>query len=82
MVDGLDSVLQVIATVKSGLADQLTAASRIEDLRLDSLDEVEILMALEDAHDIEIDQAQVKSCATLGDLGRLVDVQKSRKAGA
>ena len=30
-------------------------------------------MALEDEHQVEIDQAQVKSCATLGELSRLID---------
>ena len=73
MADTLQSVVRAVASVKSDMSPELSGDSRIEDLRLDSLDEVEILMALEDEHQVEIDQAQVKSCATLGELSLLID---------
>jgi acyl carrier protein len=82
MDETLQSVLSTVASVKTGSLDQLSADSRIEELRLDSLDEVEILMGLEDAHQVEIDQATVKSCATLGDLARLIDRQRGKAAGS
>jgi acyl carrier protein len=82
MTDVLGSVMAAITTVKSDTGGNLTAETRIDDLRLDSLDEVEILMALEDQHQVEIDQAQVKSCATLGDLARLIERQAKPGAEA
>lgn len=82
MTESLESVLQAVAAVKPDLAAGLSGDSRIDGLRLDSLDEVEVLMALEDSHGVEIDQAQVKSCDTLGDLARLIEKQKKPARGA
>ena len=41
MADTLQSVVRAVASVKSDMSPELSGDSRIEDLRLDSLDEVE-----------------------------------------
>ena len=47
---------------------------------MDSLDEVEVMMFLEDELGIEIDQAQIESCVTVGDFAAVVDRLIARKA--
>jgi len=72
MVDLLDEVLLAVAAVTDQEIESLSAERLIEDLRLDSLDEVEILMSLEEKLDVALDQTQVNSCRTLGDLAMLI----------
>ena len=54
-------------------ADLLPEASIVSDLGADSLDIVEISMALEKEFDIEISDEDIESTKTLRDLERLID---------
>ena len=62
------------------LADQLgieelgikPESNLIEDLGADSLDEVEIVMAIEEEFDVEIADEKMSSCKTVADLIALV----------
>ena len=54
-------------------ADLLPEASIVSDLGADSLDIVEISMAIEKEFDIEISDEDIESTKTLRDLERLID---------
>jgi acyl carrier protein len=54
-------------------ADLVPEASIVSDLGADSLDVVEISMALEKEFDIEISDDDIESTKTLRDLERLID---------
>jgi acyl carrier protein len=54
-------------------ADLVPEASIVSDLGADSLDVVEISMALEKEFDIEISDEDIESTKTLRDLERLID---------
>ncbi len=53
-------------------AELLPEASILDDLGADSLDVVELVMALEEAFDIEVPDADVETMRTLGDVERYV----------
>ena len=58
------------------------ASARLaEDLKLDSLGRVELLSALEDQYQIEIDEAAITQATTIGDVERIVSEQKSEAVG-
>jgi acyl carrier protein len=52
-------------------------ASLSEDLGADSLDAVEIIMALETEFDIEVETSQSDGIKTVGDLVELIDSLKA-----
>ena len=54
-------------------ADLLPEASIVSDLGADSMDIVEISMAIEKEFDIEISDEDIESTKTLRDLERLID---------
>jgi len=55
-----------------------TQASLREDLRADSLASVEIVMALEDAFDIELSEEQASHIRTVGDLVQAIATAQQR----
>lgn len=77
MTDVLENVLKAVAAVKPDKVDGLSAMTEIASLELDSLDEVEVMMSLEEGLGIEIDQAQVGKCRTLGELAGVVGAARS-----
>lgn len=66
--------------IRSIVADQLGVdagevtkdANILDDLGADSLDVVELVMALEDAFDIEVPDEDVEEIRTVGDMERYV----------
>ncbi len=74
----------IFEKVQEKVADQLgvdaddvtTESSFIDDLGADSLDIVELLMALEEEFDIEIPDEEAEKLATVGDV---VDYIKNNK---
>ena len=52
-------------------------ARLIEDLNADSLDAVELIMALEEEFNAEIEPAQVEEIKTIQDLVSLIDSMKA-----
>ena len=59
-------------------ADKVTAeASFVDDLGADSLDVVELVMALEDAFDIEVPDEDVENIRTVGDVERYVSARSA-----
>lgn len=71
--------------IKSIIAEQLgideletitMETSLVEDLEADSLDAVEVIMALEDEFGIEIPDEEAESFKTVGDLYRFIEENK------
>ena len=79
--------MSVEAKIKSIIAEQLGVkaeevtpqASFIDDLGADSLDTVELIMALEEEFNIEIPDEDAEKMATVGDAIKYID-EKSAKA--
>ncbi len=68
-----DTVKNLISEQLDVKADDITEASNIQDdLGADSLDVVDLVMALEDEFDIEIPEDQVKNIKTVGDIVKLI----------
>jgi long-chain acyl-CoA synthetase len=66
-------ILQAVARISGEAPDKLReTASLTTDLKLDSLGRVELLSALEDRYQIEIDEAAFTAATTLGDIERMV----------
>lgn len=53
------------------------SANLADDLKLDSLGRVELLSALEDQYQIELDEAAITEATTIGDVERIVSQTKS-----
>ena len=76
----MDKVKQIIIDQLSVEEAEVTpAASFVDDLGADSLDRVELIMALEEAFDLEIPDEQAEKIKTVQDA---VDyIEKNSKAG-
>ena len=70
-----DGKKEVVEKVKQLISEQLgvdeaevtTSASFVDDLGADSLDQVELVMALEEAYDLEISDADAEKILTVQD---------------
>ena len=72
----LEKVSQLIADQFGIDADAITMDTAfVEDLNADSLDVVELIMALEEEFDITVEDAEVENISTVGDI---VNYVKSR----
>lgn len=74
----LNVIFDAIHLVKGTDPSTLSADTLIESLKFDSLDEVEIMMALEDQLGVEVDQASMSRCRSLGDLARVLSEMKAK----
>lgn len=73
-------LLDLIKAVAGKKPISLSGESAIGMLGLDSLDEVELLMSIEDHFGIELDQAEVYSCSTIEQLASLIDNKLARNS--
>ena len=78
MAEGVHERVRAIIAEQLGvkLEEVTDSASFIEDLGADSLDTVELVMALEEEFGIEIPDEDAEKMATVGDAIRYID-QKS-----
>ena len=53
--------------------DGLTLESTLEDIGADSLDAVELIMAIEEAYDIEIAEADAQQFTSLGNIASYIE---------
>jgi len=73
MSDTITKIKQVIAEALNQDVENLTeAASFVDDLGADSLSTVELVIALEEAFDISIDDDNAEGIITVGDTIRYV----------
>ena len=73
----LEDVKEVVVEQLNVSPDEIKEDSKfVEDLRADSLDVVELVMALEEKFDIEIPDADAEKIATVGDAIRYVEDHK------
>jgi len=69
--------LPVIARIAGAQANMNPAANLSSDLKLDSLGRVELLSALEDQYQIELDEAAITEATTIADIEQIVSRGKS-----
>ena len=69
-----DKVKELISEQLDVKADDITEASNIQDdLGADSLDVVDLVMALEDEFDVEIPEDQVENIKTVGEIVKFIE---------
>lgn len=69
-----DTVKALISEQLGIEVDNITEASYIqEDLGADSLDIVDLIMAIEDEFDVEIPEDQVENIKTIGDIVKFIE---------
>lgn len=69
-----ERVKKIVAEQLGVKLDEITnSSSFIEDLGADSLDTVELVMALEEEYDIEIPDEDVENLTTLGKISAYID---------
>ena len=69
-----DKVKELIAEQLDVKAADITETSNIQDdLGADSLDVVDLVMALEDEFDVEIPEDQVENIKTVGDIVKFIE---------
>jgi acyl carrier protein len=75
MASDLSGRIQSIVSEQLGVesAEVTKDASILDDLGADSLDVVELVMALEEAFDIEVPDDAVEEMRTIGDIQRFVE---------
>jgi acyl carrier protein len=73
-------VVDAVHMVKGVEPSTLSTDTLIESLNFDSLDEVEIMMTLEDKLGVELDQASISGCRTLGDLAIVMQTLKEKSS--
>ena len=72
-----DDVKEVVVEQLNVSPDEVKEASKfVEDLGADSLDVVELVMALEEKFDIEIPDDQAESIATVSDAIKFIEENK------
>jgi len=74
----IDDVKEVVVEQLSVNADEVKEDSKfVEDLGADSLDVVELVMALEEKFDIEIPDDDAEKIATVGDAVKYIEEHQS-----
>ena len=77
MSDVLNKVVDIVCEqLGADKGDVKTDSSFVEDLGADSLDTVELVMALEEAFDIEIPDEAAEGIATVGDAVKFIEEKK------
>jgi len=69
--------LPVISRIAGAPTNLDLSAKLADDLKLDSLGRVELLSALEDQYQIELDEAAITEATTIGDVERIVSERTS-----
>ncbi len=75
-----EKVRQLVCDQLGKSIDKVTADSKIvDDLGADSLDVVEMLMALEDEYGISLPDEVARKLQTVGDIANYIDEHSSKK---
>jgi len=77
MSDVMEKIKEIIVEQLDVTEDKITEeASFIDDLGADSLDIVELLMAIEDEYGIEISDEESEKLRTVGDVVKYIEEKK------
>lgn len=72
-----DKIKDIIVDQLGVEGDDITeSTSLMKDLEADSLDAVEIIMAIEEEFDVEIPDEEAENFATIGDIAKYVEENK------
>lgn len=71
----LDEVKQIVADQTKRSPENITASTTFYDVEADSLDVVEVIMALESKFDIILPDEAVETFKTVGDLAEYIEDQ-------
>lgn len=66
-------VKKLIANQLEAAVDKLSMETTFEDIDADSLDIVELVMALEEEFDLEISDQEIENIKTVGDIVRYIE---------
>ncbi len=66
-------VKKLIANQLEAAVDKLSMETTFEDIDADSLDIVELVMALEEEFDLEISDKEIENIKTVGDIIRYIE---------
>jgi acyl carrier protein len=82
-MDVLDEVKQALQKVNPGLEESkiVPGAMLKEDLDVDSLDLVEVAMALEDVYSLTLEEDEMDGIKTVGDIVSLIETRLKVKSG-
>ena len=70
----IDKIKDILADTLGVSVDELSADTNIAtDLGADSLDVVEILMAIQDEFDVEVPDSEIENIRTIGELAEYVE---------
>jgi long-chain acyl-CoA synthetase len=73
VIDGSNEVVEIIARINKNVPATLEPSAKLgTDLRLDSLGRVELLSALEDRYQLEIDEAAFTDSTTLAEVEKII----------
>lgn len=73
MMSILDKVKKIISEQLEVDEDSLTAETTFEEIDADSLDIVELVMALEEEFDLEISDQEIENIKTVGDVVNYIE---------
>lgn len=71
----LEDVKKIVAAQMELSPDEITESTTFYDMEADSLDVVEVIMALESKFDIILPDEAVETFKTVGDLAKYIDNQ-------
>lgn len=70
----IDKIKAILADTLGVSEDELSADTNIAtDLGADSLDVVEILMAIQDEFDVEVPDSEIENIRTIGELAEYIE---------
>ncbi len=75
-METLDKVKEIVSEQLDIETEKLTTETTFEEIDADSLDLVELVMALEEEFEIEISDEEVEKIKTVGDIVKFIDSQK------
>ncbi|MDQ6869125.1 MAG: acyl carrier protein [Pseudomonadota bacterium] len=77
-----DAIRQAQSDAHTSVSDIELLNTKIVDLKFDSLEKLEVIMKIEDAFEVMLDEGAVSKCNAVSDLVNLVRVALQSKARA
>ena len=68
-----NQLIDTMADITGIDANEITMATTMDELGLDSLDSMGLTLDLEEQFRIDLDEAEVNQCATLGEIYQLIN---------